>query len=257
MTSTISPIFTEREYAIAAHLAYIWGTKDSKRLSVSNQMMKQYRYSYQIIESLCNNDGTLITFRQGNKFIIACKGTHINSSTTMKDIVSDIAIAFRLTNFNSQFKNRTAKIKEFILKIQKMDNTAQISLCGHSLAGLIVHFAMTTDPFILENITKCYCFNPGSTPLYILQFMGEKKEEYMRKIQVLHIRGDKISEFGYKLYGTYRQFTLNEALYKRAAAIFIPLVAIGYLGPAYGLGTSFAYSWGKVGRYHSIANFFI
>ena len=199
---------------------------------------------FRIVKKL--SDSRISTFRYGRVYIIAHRGTAVDTSSKYEDLLADFKLAFKAEATDKNFQIRMARTISIIEIIRKERKDAIIHLTGHSLGGTSAYYCMTKNEFIFDNVSKCVCFNPGTTPLNYTLVFTRRKREFDSKIKLHHIRGDFISKNLNGLHGTKHYYYFQKTFIKRTFGFFAKLNPF----------TKYFYGAHSTISHHSITNFY-
>lgn len=203
----------KRVFAKAALQTYTYASKEPDKIRKINREMKKHGGNFKIRQRW--SDYRISVFKSDNydgrvTFIIAQRGTQPNR---FEDLKSDLAIAFRSENKDLNINERMKRTEDIIEELLELFPNAQFYLSGHSLGALVVHYCMLNSKFIFNNVTKCFCFNMATTPLYVFRRLSKEhtKDEWRNKIEIHHVKGDFLSQQAKGFYeGKLFQYTVND-----------------------------------------------
>jgi hypothetical protein len=165
----------KQKYSVMSKVAYEHGLRAKRTMLY--QFDKQHNWS--IDQAKTNNDATVFLSRTTNDIVIAVRGSDFSGSQdTIRDVKTDIGIAFGVSKYGARNAEITRLVKAVMKKYQR-----PVILTGHSLGGRIARDVAK------ELDLKAIVFNAGASPLDMI--FSRKKGN----IDHYHIKNDLISLF--------------------------------------------------------------
>ena len=249
--SKITPALSKKvkQYAKCAACSYLMN-KDKvameKRFNNCNVLLKDT--PYRMDRKLTDTRISVMCDLAKKEFVIAHRGTAVDTDAHAEDLLSDLRLAFRIEGNNENIKIRLSRTIKLIEIILKENPIAKITLCGHSLGGFSAYYCMVTSQYVANNVSSLHSFNPGTTPLNFTKWFNRTIKTMDDKINHYHIVGDEISKNYRGLHGKKFRFRLKEN--------YINYVAYGFLNFTFNGFTRIIYRGALTIKYHSLSNFY-
>jgi hypothetical protein len=170
------------------------------------------------------------TFRHVAKphYIVSHRGTSFgDAASARKDVRADLNIALGNKESDALHKRRTKKTEAILKKIKRKEPAHDVFLTGFSLGGSTSSHAMSSSPFVRENVKAHHTFNSGSSALQTKpNVTPEVRALLMQKSTHHRVKGDEISAHvksnligKVKQYASTRKPTVAQHLLKMATPL--------------------------------------
>jgi hypothetical protein len=137
------------------------------------------------------------TFRHNTDphYIIAHRGTDLNSPTVKKDLKEDFKILIGDKSQSQFMKDRTKQTEDIVRKIKEQDPEHKIHLTGHSLGAVSSQTALIKSQVVRDNVDTHHTFNAGTSPFKMKDLSPTDKRYKIIADKSTHhrISGDDIS----------------------------------------------------------------
>ena len=135
-----------------------------------------------------HSDKNMTTFTKGRALVIAHRGTDTSGRRTSRDVASDAALAIGQQHRNSEFKKR----KERTIEIVTAHPLKDIYLCGHSLGGTTVNFALEKAGRVRDKVKFTRTYNAGASP-FAPSVSSKIKRQLDPVVRHHRVEGDVVS----------------------------------------------------------------
>ena len=221
MTVTHDPLLNR--LALACKSTYLHNESGVSKKEKTNRIVKLHLINGHvppIVQSELSTSGVLVLIYEQKYAVIAHRGTHIGSSSTIEDVKSDVMIGLKAEHHDENFKKRRAQTRKAIGKLMEKKEILRIFLTGHSLGGSTAHYAVATCKFVKSVINQLHVFNAGATPLQMLPPPRNKEETKNRQaltferclkdmVFIHQVKGDPISESSRFMTGKFIQYSIG------------------------------------------------
>ena len=209
-----------------AELSYEIGkTKVKKRIANTienvNDHLKDEDIDYEVVPEW--TDRNITTYRNKTdpkKIHISHKGTQFASSTTGKDVISDLKVALGLGNYDPHVRRRKKRTERIIKNL----NPDQLTMSGHSLGGMTMNYTIGKSKKVREKLLQADSFNAGSSFAFNNDLkLSERTKKQLKEIPITHhrTRNDIVSKgltedkgFGVP-FGTLKEYKLRPTKFEK------------------------------------------
>ena len=158
-----------------------------------NHDMKVQGLDYSVVPE--HSHGGVATFKHNSNpdtYHIAHKGTQPTQKTGVRDVVSDLKIAFGKGSYSRQAKAR----KNFTEKVVDAIDPKTLTMSGHSLGGFTLNHTLAKSKKVRDKLLMAHTYNAGSSFAFNneMKVSGRTKNDLKHRVIQHRTRGDIVSK---------------------------------------------------------------
>lgn len=169
-----------------AQATYLYGEKGKNRQKRIDNVNKEIEGTGYEIDAANSNRG-VVTYRNKEdptKIHIAHRGTKVDGRGGMKDLTSDLSIAFGLGGHDKQMKQRKRKTERIINKT----GAEEVTMSGHSLGGGTMNYTIANSKKVRDKLVQADSYNGAANPVFDNDMKVNKKTKKELEGKVTHHR---------------------------------------------------------------------